>query len=190
MTKDKKNKKEAVEIQKQNGGKEFETTTPFAFMRRFTEDMENLFKDFEGFRFPSLFGKEFSPFLKEFEDVDWVPKVEILRHNGDFTVRAELPGLTKDDVKVELTDNALTLSGERKEEKEEKREGYYRTERSYGSFYRLIPLPEGTSMDKATATFNNGLLEVKLHMPKTEPRIQKLEIKEGHETGKAKAAVG
>lgn len=180
MSKDKE-KKEMVQVQKQNGGKELETTTPFAFMRRFTEDMEKLFKDFQGFRFPSLFGKEF-------EDVDWVPKVEILRHNGDFTVRAELPGLTKDDVRVELMDNVLTLSGERKEEKEEKREDYYRTERSYGSFYRLIPLPEGASVEKATATFNNGLLEVKLQVPKIEPRVRNIEIKEDHETAKAKAA--
>jgi HSP20 family protein len=189
MSKDKEIKKETTEMQKRNG-EPLEAVTPFGFMRRFTEDMEKLFTDFQGFRFPSLFGEEFSPFLKEFEDVEWVPKVEILRHNGDFTVRAELPGLTKDDVKVELTDNALTLSGERKEEKEEKREGYYRTERSYGSFYRLIPLPDGTNVDKATATFNNGLLEVKLQVPKTEPRTRKLEIKESHETAKAKATAG
>ena len=189
MSKDKEGKKEAKELQKRDGDPQ-EAITPFGFMRRFTEDMEKLFKDFQGFRFPSLFGNEFSPFLKEFEDVDWVPKIEILRHNGDFTVRAELPGLTKDDVKVELTDNALTLSGERKEVKEEKREGYYRTERSYGSFYRLIPLPEGASIEKATATFNNGLLEVKLQVPKIEPRIRNIEIKEGHEIAKAKAVAG
>lgn len=187
MNKDKESKTQATELQKRKGEPQ-QAVTPFGFMRRLTEDMDELFKNFQGFRFPSFFGKEFSPFLKEFEDVDWVPKVEILRHNGDFTVRAELPGLTKDDVKVELTDNVLTLSGERKEEKEEKREGYYRTERSYGSFYRLIPLPEGANMDKATATFNNGLLEVKLQVPKLEPRIRTIEIKEDHETAKAKAA--
>ncbi|HSE32548.1 MAG TPA: Hsp20/alpha crystallin family protein [Pyrinomonadaceae bacterium] len=184
-----KGKTEAKEMQKRNAEPE-EAVTPFGFMRRFTEDMEKLFNDFQGFRFPSLFEKEFSPILKEFEDVDWVPKVEILRHNGDFTVRAELPGLSKDDVKVELTDNALTLSGERKEEKEEKRKGYYRTERNYGSFYRLIPLPDGANIEKATATFNNGLLEVNLQIPKTEPRIQRVEIKEAQETAKTKAAAG
>jgi HSP20 family protein len=189
MNKDKEVKKEAKEMQKLNVEPQ-EAVTPFGFMRRFTEDMEKLFKDFQGFRFPSFFEKEFAPFLKEVEDVDWVPTVEILRHNGDFTVRAELPGLTKDDVKVEVTDNTLTLSGERKEEKEEKREGYYRTERSYGSFYRLIPLPDGTNVDKATATFKDGMLEVKLQVPKTEPRTREVEIKEGHETAKAKAVAG
>jgi len=189
MNKEKEVKKESTELQKPNAGKALEIPTPFAFMRRFAEDMERLFEDFEGFRFPSFFGREFFPFRKAFERVDWVPKIEVLRHNGELTIRAELPGLTKDDVKVEVTDEALTLSGERKEEKEEKREGFYRSECSYGSFYRLIPLPEGASTDKATATFNNGVLEVTLQVPKIEPRSRRVEIKEGEKaTAKAKAA--
>ena len=157
-------------------------------MRHFAEDMERLYEGFEGLRFPSFFGREFLPFRKEFENVDWVPKVEVLQHNEELTVRAELPGLTKDDIKVEVTDKALTLSGERKEEKEEKREGYYRSERNYGSFYRRIPLPEGVNTDKVTATFNNGMLEVVLQVPKTELRTRKVEIKEGEKAAVAKAA--
>jgi HSP20 family protein len=164
------------------------TTSPFRFFRRFAEDMERLFDEFESFRFPIAFSKEFFPFRKEFEQVDWIPNIEVLQHNGDFTVRAELPGLTKDDVKVEITEGALTLSGERKEEKEEKREGYYHSEHSYGSFYRRIPLPEGANVEKAAATFKNGVLEVTLHVPKVEPSIRRVEIKEGEkETAKAKA---
>jgi HSP20 family protein len=121
--------------------------------------------------------------------VDWVPRIEVLKHNGELTVRADLPGMTKENVKVEVTDEALTLSGERKEEKEEKRAGYYRTERNYGSFYRRIPLPEGTNTDKAVATFKNGVLEVTMQVPKTVPRIRQVEIKEGEkEIAKAKAA--
>ena len=185
MSKDKEGKKV---LQKRNGETP-EVVTPFGFMRRFTEDMEKLFKDFQAFRFPSFLGRELSPFLKEFEDVDWVPKVEILRHNADFTVRAELPGLTKNDVKVEVTKDALTISGERKETKEEKREGYYRTERSYGNFYRLIPLPEGVNTEKATATFDNGLLEIKLQVPKIEPRAKTIEVQGAKEAAKAKAAI-
>jgi len=103
-------------------------------------------------------------------------------------VRADLPGLTKDDVKVELTDEALTISGERKAEKEEKREGFFRSERSYGIFYRQIPLPQGVDADKATATFTNGVLEVTIQVPKSEARGRKLEITEGQETAKAKTA--
>ena len=94
----------------------------------------------------------------------------------------------KDDVKVELTDEALTISGERKEEKEEKYEGFYSSERSYGTFYRQIPLPKGVDADKAKATFTNGVLEVTIQVPKMEPRGRKLEIKEAPEIAKSKTA--
>jgi len=187
MSKDKE-KKEKKELQKRNGETAVETVTPFSFMRRFTEDMERLFDDFQGVRAGSFFGREFFPFTKEFEHVDWVPKVEVLRHNGDLTVRADLPGLKKDDVKVELTDEALNISGERKEEKEERREGYYRTERSYGSFYRCIPLPEGFNADSANAEFRDGVLEVTMKMPKGETHGRLLEIKTAEEPAKAMAA--
>lgn len=107
-----------------------------------------------------------------------MPRIEVLKSNGDMMVKADLPGLTKDDVKVELTDDALTISGERKEEKEEKHEGFYRTERHYGRFFRQIPLPEGAKTDKANAVFTNGVLEVKIPVAKTESHARKLEIKE------------
>lgn len=166
-----------------------EGTTPFRFMRQFAEDMERLFEDVQGFKVGSLFGREFFPFTKEFEHVDWVPKVEVLQTEGQLNVRADLPGLKKDDVKVELTNEALTISGERKEKKEEKREGYYRSERSYGSFYRYIPLPEGVKTDTATAEFHDGVLEIKMQVPKIEPRVRRVEITEGaKETAKAKTA--
>src|SRR5688500_9530814 len=96
-----------------------------------------------------------------------------------LVIRADLPGLSKDDVNVEVTDNAITISGERRNENEEKREGYYRSECSYGSFYR--PLPEGVDSDDANATFNNGVLEIALNAPKLESRSRKLEISEGGE---------
>jgi len=150
-------------------------------MRRFTKNMERLFEDFEGFRIPGFFNREFFPFRTEFENVEWMPQVELLQNNGELMVKADLPGLTKNDVKVELTDEMLTISGERKEEKEEKREGFYRSERSYGRFYRQIPLPEGVKTDKAAATFRNGVLEVTMPAPKMEPHTRKLEIKEAPE---------
>jgi HSP20 family protein len=107
-----------------------------------------------------------------------MPQIEVLQTNGDLMVKAELPGLTKEDVKVELTDKALTISGERKEEKEEKREGFYRTERNYGRFFRQIPLPEGVKTDEANAVFRNGVLEVTVPVTQSEPNARKLEIKE------------
>lgn len=168
-----KEKKEALEPARTSP--EF---NPFGMMRRFTKDMERLFADFEGFRVPGFFDREFFPFDTEFENVAWMPQVELHRNNGELMVRADLPGLTKDDVKVELTDEALTISGERKEEKEEKREGFYRSERNYGRFYRQIPLPDGVETHKANATFRNGVLEVTVPVAKSESKARKLEIKE------------
>lgn len=189
MSKDKDNKKpETTELQKPNGEKAVEPISPFGFMRRFAEDMERLFDDFYVPRFPNLFEREWFPFGKEMESIAWTPKIEVLQHNGDLTVRAELPGLTKDDVKVKLTDEALTISGERKEEKEEKRDGFYRSERSYGTFYRQVPLPPGVDIEKATATFNNGVLEVTVYVPKIEARSRTVEIKEEQPAEKSMTA--
>ena len=164
-----------------------ETVNPFQLMRRFTKDMERLFEDFQGFSFPKFFQTDFPPFRMEFDNVQWVPQIEVLQNNGQFMVRADLPGLTKDDVKVEVTDDLLTLSGERKEEKEEKREGFYRSERSYGSFYRQIPLPEGARTENATATFEKGVLEIKIPASKVEPSTRKVEITEPAGAKAAKA---
>ena len=165
-----------------------EMGNPFQMMRRFTQDMERFFEDVQGFSFPNFFKTDFTPFRMEFDKVGWVPQIEVLLDNEQFMVRADLPGLTKDDVKVEVTDNLLTISGERKEEKEEKREGFYRSERSYGSFFRQIPLPEGVKTETAAATFQHGVLQVTIPAPKTEPSTRKLEIKEPAETKTAKAA--
>ena len=164
-----------------------EMGNPFQMMRRFTKDMERLFEDFHGFSVPNFFRADFAPFQMGSPNVEWVPQIEVLHKNGHFLVRADLPGLTKDDVKVELTDDLLTISGERKEEKEEKRKGFYRSERSYGSFYRQIPLPEGAKTENAVATFQNGVLEVTIQARKVEPSARRLEIEEPTEKKAAKA---
>jgi HSP20 family protein len=179
--KDKKNGKMELERKRP------ETVNPFQMMRRFSKNMERLFEDFGGFNFPTFFKTDFAPFRSEFDNVEWVPQIEVLQNNGQIIVRADLPGLTKDDVKVELTDDVLTISGERKEEKEEKREGFYRSERSYGSFYRKIPLPEGAKTEKAAATFHNGVLEITMPAEKAEMPARKLEIKEPPKEKAAKA---
>ena len=182
-----KEEKESKELAKREE-KAITPSTPFSFMRRFATDMERLMEEFQGFQFPSLFGREFFPFTREFEHVGWVPEIEVLQKNGEFIVRADLPGLKKENIKVEITENILTLSGERKEEKEEKREGYYRSERSYGSFYRQIPLPEGAKVDTANAEFKDGVLQITLQAPERRPRVHQLEIKHAEEPAKARAA--
>jgi len=163
--------------------------TPFTFMRRFAEDMERMFENFDDFRLPGFFGKEFFPFDSEMKNVEWIPQIEVVQNNGQLTVRCDLPGLKKDDVKVELKDEVLTISGERNEEKKEEREGFYRTERSYGSFYRQIALPAGVKTNTAEATFRDGVLEIKMLAAEKESTGRKLEIKEAAaEKPMAKAA--
>jgi HSP20 family protein len=95
----------------------------------------------------------------------WIPDIEMVQRNRDLVIRADLPGLTKDDVEVESSDDALTIRGERKWEREDEHEGVYRSERAYGSFYRVIPLPEGTVAEQAKATFKNGVLEITMPGP-------------------------
>jgi HSP20 family molecular chaperone IbpA len=107
----------------------------------------------------------------------WSPQIESLQRGDQFVVRADLPGLKKEDVNIELSDDSLTIQGERREEHEEEREGYYRSERSYGSFHRVVPLPEGAIPESAKATFKNGVLEVAIQAPPREvSRKRRIEI--------------
>ena len=92
-------------------------------------------------------------------------------------------------MKVEVVEGALVISGERKEEQEEKGEGFYRSERTYGSFFRRLPLPEGVKSEEAAATFKNGVLEVTIPAPKREPTGRTLEIKEAAEAPTVAKAV-
>lgn len=141
---------------------------PFALMRRFTEDMDKYFTNADVATFPA----------GEF----WAPAIEMKEEGGKFSVKAELPGLTKEDVKVTVNDNVLTLEGERRHEKEEKREGYFHSERSYGKFARSVRLPEGAKAGDTVAQFNNGMLEVS--MPVAARALREVPVQEA----KAKAA--
>jgi HSP20 family protein len=160
--------------------------SPFAFMRQFSEEMDRLFGDL-GFRrgLASEFGR-----LYDLERSIWAPQVELFEREGKLTVRADLPGLTKDDINVDLTDDAIKIRGERRQEKEENEEGYYRSERSYGSFYREIPLPSGVNREEANATFNNGVLEITLPAPARQSGSRRIEIGVGGEPGPQAKAIG
>ena len=130
-------------------------TNPFAMMRHLSEEMDRIFS--------STFGITHDGGAMR----TWSPAIEIREQNGNLEVTAELPGMTKDDVKVEYTDEGIILQGEKKQEREENRHGFHRSERSYGSFYRVIPLPQGAQTEKAKAEFKNGILQVRIPVPES-----------------------
>jgi HSP20 family protein len=98
----------------------------------------------------------------------WMPPMDLLETGDHFVLRADLPGMTEDDINIELEDSTLTVSGERKAEHESKDEGYYRVERAFGSFSRSLTLPKGVDPESVSAHFDKGVLEVRI--PKPEER--------------------
>ena len=107
----------------------------------------------------------------------WMPKMDVYMKNGELIVKADLPGMKKEDVLVTLEDNYLVLKGERKDEKEIEEKDFYHLERLYGSFYRRLPLKFKADPLKSDAKFNDGVLEVRLPMPPAEePKGTKIEI--------------
>jgi len=106
----------------------------------------------------------------------WSPAVDIAEHDSEYLVNVELPGVTKEDVKITLESNILTVHGEKKQEKETKKENYHRVERSYGSFQRSFALPSTVKSEKIDAAFNNGVLSIRL--PKAEEaKPKQIEVK-------------
>lgn len=157
---------------------------PFQLMRRMSEEMDRAFdRMFGDFGLNRPFGLTRSPFAEAgIAPAMWTPRIEAFQKDDKFIVCAELPGLKKDDVEVNVTEDAITIQGQRQEEHERKEEGYYHTERSYGSFYRTIALPEGVITDSAKATFKDGVLEIELQAPPSEvSRGRRVEIQETSE---------
>jgi HSP20 family protein len=95
----------------------------------------------------------------------WTPAMDLMETDEEFVLRADLPGMSESDVSVELEDNVLTVSGERKTEHEDKREGFYRMERAFGSFSRSLTLPKGVDPEAVSAQFDRGVLEVRIQKP-------------------------
>ncbi|HET9736654.1 MAG TPA: Hsp20/alpha crystallin family protein [Solirubrobacteraceae bacterium] len=98
----------------------------------------------------------------------WMPAMDLVETDDHFVLRADLPGMGEDDVKIEIEDTTLTVSGERKAEHESGGEGYYRVERAFGTFARTLTLPQGVDPEAVTANFDRGVLEVRV--PKPEAR--------------------
>jgi HSP20 family protein len=118
----------------------------------------------------------------------WVPPVDLVEAEDHFVLRADLPGLTEGDVNIEVQDNALTISGERKAEHEQREKGWYRIERSFGRFSRSLTLPDGVDADRIAASFDHGVLEVRI--PKPEERKPRRIAISANGTGKPDAVEG
>ena len=135
-----------------------ELADPF---RGMNELMQRLW---EGFPFGELAEKEFG--------TEWVPSVDISETDKQLTVKAELPGMTREDIDISLDENYLIIKGEKKQEKEETDKHFHRVERTFGSFYRSLRLPAGVEKDKIDATYKDGVLTVVL--PKSEEAKKKI----------------
>jgi HSP20 family protein len=152
------------------GGRTGEEEMPLQSLQR---QVNRLFDDF--FR-----GFDLRPFAKMERAGEFTLRVDVKESDKEFTVTAELPGMDEKDLDVMLSADSLTIKGDKKHEKEEKGENYYRMERSYGSFHRVIPLPEEIDTRKVEASFNKGILTVNL--PKTakaKEKTKKVPIKTG-----------
>jgi HSP20 family protein len=118
------------------------------------------------------------------------PQVDVVERDGQLVIRADLPGVNKDDVRVEVTDDSVIIEGERRYEHEENQGGVYRVERSYGRFLRQIPLPEGVNPENDTANFRNGVLEITMPAPQAASRNRQLEIRDEGQAGQSAQAQG
>ena len=138
---------------------------PFRDMLSLRADMDRLFS--------SLFGG-----FREEREGFWAPIVDIEEDNENITVKAEIPGMKKDDIKVSVKGNMLTITGERKQESETKEKTFHRVERSYGKFSRMITLPSDVEADKVKASYKDGILNITLPKPEAiKPKHIDVEIK-------------
>ena len=147
-----------------------ESFAPFSIMRRGIDEMERLFGS--GLR------GDWDQVRRGWQQLgDWSPAIETFQRGNEFIVRVDAPGMSRQDIQVDVGDDTVTIHGERRQDRQEERNGRFWTERGYGSFTRTVPLPPGTITDSAKASFNNGVLEVVMQAPSAETRRgRRLEI--------------
>lgn len=141
---------------------------PFTDLTRWERDMDRLFEGFLDRRWRPLHSGHWWP--ATMTDLA-APVVDLFEEKDEIVAKIELPGVSKDDIEVNVRENSLTIKGEKRKKEEIKEENYYRSERSYGAFVRTVELPKEIRVDKARASFKDGLLEVR--MPKTEEAKRK-----------------
>lgn len=156
------------------------TRDPFAMLRRMTSEFDRAFDSAWPSSRWSLFRAR-----PEQESARWLPEIDVFERDNRLVTKVDLPGMKKEDVKVEIADGYLTISGERRSEAEEKKAEFYRCEREYGSFYRAVPLPDGVQREDVKAQFSNGVLEVSVPLPvkvETKRRVPIEEVQEAATT--------
>jgi HSP20 family protein len=124
----------------------------------------------------------------EFMPAAWAPTIEVKKADGALEVTAELPGIKNEEVTVEVTDEALVIRGERKREKQEEKEGVFRSERSYGRFYRSLALPEGAKTDQIKAEMKEGILSVRIPFTEAKRAVRQVRIEGKEEKKEEKTA--
>lgn len=171
---------------------------PFSMMRQMQDEMDRWFEGFGLGRAPigsalARMGRNLESFGGGLEEMGFAPQVEIFRRGDELVVSADLPGLRKDEIKVDLEDDAITISGERRQEHAEEHDNFFSTERSYGSFRRVIPLPDGVDPESARARYRDGVLEITMKLTAPQKQRRQLSIEGGAESareGGAPAVVG
>ena len=136
--------------------------SPFSLLGRITEEFDRILQ-------PSLSESETA-------NIAWIPTVEISQVDGKYRILAELPGLSPNEVRVEVDDDAVILQGERQVEREANEGGIRRSERQFGMFYRRIPLPEGADPEQAKAKFHDGILEITMPAPNKQTERRQIQV--------------
>ncbi len=156
---------------------------PFGSVRQMTSELDRMFDE----SFWPSFRRPWRAFAAP-RAISWSPEIDVFEKDNRLIAKVDLPGMKKEDVKVEVTDGHLAISGERKSETEEKKDNVYRCEREYGSFYRAVALPEGVKIEDVKATFSDGVLEVSVPLPaRPEAKVRTVEIQESAKAARTAA---
>jgi HSP20 family molecular chaperone IbpA len=147
---------------------------PRVMVKKMSEEMDQLFERFIGRPMTSRFGQGGS-------SGKWMPPIEVVQRDNQLVICADLPGIKREQVQIEINQDNLTIEGERRDDRQSgERQGFRRSERSYGRFYRMIPLPSGVDPDSAQASMHDGVLEITIPIPaRTQRRGRRIDIQPG-----------
>jgi HSP20 family protein len=142
---------------KENALAHAKATNPLTVLRQMTAEIDRMFD--QDFRWPAFATRNLA------KNTTWSPELDVFEKDNRLVTKIDLPGMKKEDIRVEVVDGQLVIAGERKTEAEEKRDNFYRCEREHGTFYRAVPLPDGIALADVKATFADGVLEVSFPLP-------------------------